>query len=240
MGNTAPPTMLTSKILLVEDSFDVAQNICTYLEASGNQVEWAPDGLLGLESATRERHDVIILDIALPGITGIKLCERLRALGYSKVPILMLTASGELEDKLAAFRAGADDYVVKPFALEELESRLHALRRRAADSLVTSALKVGELEYDVATQLIRRAGRAVQISTKGRQILELLMRNTHRVVSRQEIEQAVWGDDLPESDTLRIHIHALREAVDKPFASALIVTVRGSGYRLTDQHGDYA
>ena len=232
--------MTATKILLVEDNFDVAQNICAYLENSGLSVEWVPDGLLGLDSATRERYDAIILDIALPGMSGIHLCERLRALGYSKVPILMLTASGDLEHKLAAFRAGADDYVVKPFALEELESRLHALRRRVSDTLQTSTLRVSDLEYDVATQTIRRAGRGLQISNKGRQILELLMRNTHRVVSRREIEQAVWGDDVPESDTLRIHIHALREAIDKPFSQALIVTVRGSGYRVTEDHGDYA
>ena len=231
--------MGSTKILLVEDNFDVAQNICTYLEASGNRVEWAPDGLLGLESATREAHDLIILDIALPRFSGIDLCERLRALGLSKVPILMLTASSRLEDKLAAFRAGADDYVVKPFALEELESRIHALMRRSNAASHTSVLRVGDLEYDTATQSIRRAGRFLQVSTKDRQILELLMRNSHRVVSRREIEQTVWGDDPPESDTLRIHIHSLREVIDKPFDLPLIVTVRGSGYRITEDNGDY-
>lgn len=118
-------------ILLVEDDFDVARNICEYFESDGHVVEWAPDGLIGLECATRQVRDVIILDIALPRLSGLELCRRLRELGFTTVPILMLTARSDIPDKVAAFECGADDYVVKPFALEELGGRLTALTRRA-------------------------------------------------------------------------------------------------------------
>jgi DNA-binding response OmpR family regulator len=226
--------MAMTTLLLVEDDFDVAQNICAYLESAAFEVEWAPNGLLGLESATRGAHDLLILDIALPGLSGVDLCARLRALGFSALPIIMLTARGELESKLTAFDAGADDYLVKPFALEELRSRIQALLRRTGNQSSLRVLRVGDLELNVATQTVRRAGRPLAVTATGRKVLEVLMRNPHRVVSRAELEQAVWGDSPPESDALRIHIHGLREVIDKPFERPLLVTVRGSGYRITD------
>lgn len=226
------------KILLVEDDFDVARNVCEFFEAEGHTVEWAPDGLIGLDSATRDRHDAIVLDIAVPRLTGTELCLRLRSLGYTQIPILMLTARSDLDSKILAFDGGADDYVVKPFALEELRSRLMALVRRAAGFNHASLLKVADLELDTATLSARRGGQPLGLTATARKILEALMRNTHRVVLRQELEQLVWGDDPPQSDALKIHIHMLREVVDKPFPSALIKTVRGAGYRLytADEH----
>ena len=221
-------------ILLVEDDFDVAQNICEYFEAGGHTVEWAPDGLIGLECATREGRDVIILDISLPRMSGIDLCHRLRELGFTSVPILMLTARSDLSDKVQAFQFGADDYVVKPFALEELESRIGALTRRVNGFNACSVLRVSDLELDTATHSVKRAEHTLLITATGRKILEALMRNSHRVLSRPEIEQAVWGDDPPQSDSLNIHIHALREVIDKPFDKPLITTIRGAGYRLCD------
>lgn len=226
------------KILLVEDDYDVARNVCEYLEAAAHEVEVAPDGLIGLDCATRERYDCIILDISLPRLTGIQLCERIRSLGFSRVPILMLTAMGALSFKEEAFSAGADDYLVKPFALKELELRLAALLRRSAETRAGAQLRVGDLHYDVMTQEIQRAGQAINLAATSRLILELLMRNTHRVVSRQEIEQVVWGDEPRSGDLVRIHIHNLREAIDKPFPVALLHTVRGVGYRLSS--GDEA
>jgi DNA-binding response OmpR family regulator len=219
-------------ILLVEDDFDVARNICEYFESDDHVVEWAPDGLIGLECATRQERDVIILDIALPRLSGLELCKRLRELGFTTVPILMLTARSEVPDKVAAFEYGADDYVVKPFALEELGSRLAALTRRAYGVEAGARLKVADLEFDTATHSIKRGKQQLSLTATGRKILEALMRNTHRVVSRQEIEHIVWGDDPPQSDSLKIHIHSLREAIDKPFGSALIRTIRGAGYRI--------
>lgn len=221
------------KILLVEDDYDVAKSVCEFLESSAHVVELAPDGLIGLECATRERYDCIILDISLPRLSGIQLCERIRGLGFSSVPILILTAMGTLSYKEDAFTAGADDYLVKPFALKELELRLTALTRRSAESRTGKRLQVSDLSYDVMTQEIRRAGRDISLAVTSRKILELLMRNSHRVVSKQEIEQVVWGESPESSDLVRIHIHTLREAIDKPFGVALLQTVRGIGYRLT-------
>ena len=221
------------KILLVEDDYDVAKNVCEYLEAAAHQVEVAPDGLIGLDCATRERYDCIILDISLPRLSGIQLCERIRSLGFSRVPILMLTAMGALSYKEEAFSAGADDYLVKPFALKELELRLTALARRSVETRAGKQLRVGDLAYDIMTREIRRGEQVITLAATPRLMLELLMRNTHRVVSKQEIEQVVWGDEPQSGDLVRIHIHTLREAIDKPFTRPLLHTVRGVGYRLS-------
>lgn len=221
-------------ILLVEDEFDVARSVCEYLENHGHGVEWAPDGLAGLESATRQGFDIIIIDISLPRMSGIALCRRLRDLGYSSTPMLMLTARDDLASKLEAFEAGADDYVVKPFALEELLVRMNALARRGSGLKSGTRLKVADLEYDLATQKVSRSGMDLSVPLMGRRILELLMRNPHRVVTRQEIESTVWEGDLPQSDVLRIHIHSLRDIIDKPYPVKLLETVRGIGYRLHD------
>jgi len=220
------------KILIVEDDIDVAQNICEYFEDMEHEVEWAPSGLIGLERATSDHHDLIILDIALPQMSGINLCRRIRDLGFYQVPIIMLTARSELTDKLSAFDAGADDYIVKPFAMEELESRAHAIIRRIDRIQTTSVLKVHDLEYNTATQTVRRAGKSIPLTMTERKILRVMMQNTHRVLSRSEIEGMVWGNERPGSDSLRIHIHSLRESIDKPFDNPLIITVRGSGYRI--------
>ena len=192
------------------------------------------DGLAGLESATRQGFDIIIIDISLPRMSGIALCRRLRDLGYSSTPMLMLTARDDLASKLEAFEAGADDYVVKPFALEELLVRMNALARRGSGLKSGTRLKVADLEYDLATQKVSRSGMDLSVPLMGRRILELLMRNPHRVVTRQEIESTVWEGDLPQSDVLRIHIHSLRDIIDKPYPVKLLETVRGIGYRLHD------
>jgi len=230
---------VTMDILLVEDDFDVARSLSDYFESDGHEIEWAPDGVIGLEAATRCAHDVIILDIGLPRLSGLELCRRLRALGMFRVPILMLTARDDLPDKVNAFDFGADDYVVKPVELEELAGRLKALTRRAQGPSA-SCLRVADLEFDAATQTLRRGDRVLAVTRTGRRILEVLMRNSHRVVPRTEIEAFVWGDDPPQSDSLKIHIHSLREAIDRPFGSALIRTVRGVGYRLCGPDQDHA
>ena len=194
--------------------------------------EVAPDGLIGLDCVTRERYDCVILDISLPRLTGIQLCERIRSLGFSDLPVLMLTAMGNLSYKEDAYEAGADDYLVKPFALKELELRINALARRATGGISGKVLQVADLSYDIQTQEIRRADSILNLATTSRKILELLIRNSHRVVSKQEIEQFVWGDSPESSDLVRIHIHTLREVIDKPFAIPLLHTIRGMGYRL--------
>ena len=224
------------KILLVEDDYDVSKNVVEYLEAASNEVELAPDGLIGLDCVARERYDCVILDISLPRLTGIQLCERIRNLGFSDLPVLMLTAMGNLSYKEEAYEAGADDYLVKPFALKELELRLLALVRRISGTKAGSQLQVGGLTYNVMTQEIKRIDQTIELTATSKIILELLMRNSHRVVSKQEIEQMVWGEPPESPDLVRIHIHTLREAIDKPFSIPLLHTVRGVGYRLNFDH----
>lgn len=220
------------KILLVEDDYDVAKSVCEYLETASHEVDLAPDGLIGLDCVTSEKYDCVILDISLPRLTGIQLCERVRNLGFSELPVLMLTAMDSLSYKENAYEAGADDYLVKPFALKELELRLTALMRRISGVRTGRKLEVGDLTYDIMTQQIKRADRDIELTVTSKVILELLMRNSHRVVSKREIEQAVWGEPPESADLLRIHIHTLREAIDKPFSTPLLHTVRGMGYRL--------
>ena len=224
------------KILLVEDDYDVAKNVCEYLEAASHEVSLAPDGLIGLDCVTSEKYDCVILDISLPRLTGIQLCERIRNLGFSDLPVLMLTAMDGLSYKENAYEAGADDYLVKPFALKELELRLTALTRRISGARIGKKLEIGDLTYNIMTQKIKRAGREIDLTVTSKVILELLMRNSHRVVSKQEIEQAVWGEPPESSDLVRIHIHTLRESIDKPFSIPLLHTVRGVGYRLNLEH----
>lgn len=219
-------------ILLVEDDYDLARNVCEYLESSDHEVDIAPDGLIGLDNVTRENYDCVILDISLPRLSGIDLCARIRGQGYADLPVLMLTALGDLSYKEEAFGAGADDYLVKPFSLKELDLRLGALVRRVTGNSLGNRLAVGDLSYNVMTQEISRDGRRIELAVTSRKILELLMRNTHRVVTRREIEQAVWGDYPTSPELIRIHIHLLREAIDKPFPAPLLHTIRGLGYRL--------
>ena len=184
-----------------------------------------------LQLALQERYDIIVLDIMLPGLDGMALCRRLRNEGRSDVPVLMLTARDQLEDKLEGFQAGADDYLVKPFSVKELEVRLQALIQRGT-SQGARVLVVGDLQYDPQTFAATRAGRTLELNPMQRRLLELLMSNTHRVVTREELERHIWGDALPDNDVLRTHIYSLRNVIDKPFAQKLLQTIHGTGYRL--------
>lgn len=220
------------KILLVEDDYDVAKNVCEFLESSSHEVDVAPDGLIGLDCVTQEKYDCVILDITLPRLTGIQLCERIRNLGFSNLPVLMLTAMGNLSFKEAAYAAGADDYLVKPFALKELELRLAALIRRISGNTTDKQLQVGDLKYNIMIQKIYRQEQEIELTAISKKILELLMRNSHRVVPKLEIEKTVWGTPPDSRDLVRVHIHTLRDAIDKPFNVPLLHTIRGIGYRL--------
>ncbi len=220
------------KILLVEDDYDVAKNVCEYLESSSHEVDVAPDGLIGLDCVTQEKYDCVLLDISLPRLTGIQLCERIRNLGFSNLPILMLTAMGDLSYKEEAYAAGADDYLVKPFALKELELRIAALIRRISGNTSEKVLQVGDLKYNVMTQQIMRGDQEIELAAISKKLLELLMRNSHRVVPKLEIEKTIWGIPPDSRDLVRIHVHTLRDAIDKPFATPLLHTIRGIGYRL--------
>jgi DNA-binding response OmpR family regulator len=221
------------RILIVEDNVDMAENIGDYLEAHGHVLDFAMDGISGLHLALTQDFDVIVLDIMLPGMDGLSFSRKLRADADNQTPILMLTARDTLSDKLDGFRAGADDYLVKPFALQELAARLDALVRRT-DRIVRSLLRVADLEVDMGKMAVQRAGYPVVLNRVGLKILTMLMQAYPNVVSRKELEHALWGDTPPGSDALRSHMYALRRAVDKPFNRPLIETVHGVGYRLVE------
>lgn len=219
-------------ILVIEDNRDIAANIADYLEPLGHQLDFAATGTAGFELASRQRFDVIVLDLMLPGQDGLTVCRRLRQEAGVHTPVLMLTARDQLDDKLDGFAAGADDYLVKPFSIRELEARLLALVNRAAQTSRSSQLRVGDLSYNTDTLQAERSGQLLELNPVQRRLLEMLMRNTHRVVTREELEQHLWGNTPPDRDILRTHVYALRSVVDKPFDQRLIQTVHGIGYRL--------
>jgi len=220
-------------LLLIEDHADIAANIAEYFEAQGDVVEHACDGPGGLRTALDRPYDAIVLDLLLPGLDGLSLCRQLRAAGRTRVPVLMLTAKDLLSDKIEGFEAGADDYLVKPFSLAELDARLKALVRRARVTETPRVLSVGDLRFDLDTLEAERGGERVKLNPTTRRILIVLLQNSHRVVSRGELERELWGDQPPQGDFLRAHIHALRTAIDKNFSLKLLHTIHGAGYRLT-------
>lgn len=218
-------------VLLIEDNRDLAGNLLDHLEACGHRVDWASDGLSGLHLAASKPFDAIVLDLGLPGLDGIGLCRRLREEGIA-TPILVLTARGELDDKLLGLEVGADDYLVKPLSLRELEARLRAHARRAAGGLERQRLQVGDLILDERTHQVSRQGKKIVLAPFDYQLLRLLMRASPAVLTRERLEAALWGDDPPDSDALRTHIHRLRQAIDRPFDVPLLHTVPHVGYRL--------
>ena len=223
-------------LLMVEDNPDLVANVVDFLEDRGHTLDIAYNGFAALGFAMQQPYDAIILDLMLPGLSGLEVCAKLRAEGLA-LPVLMLTARDGLDDKLEGFASGADDYLVKPFALAELEARLTAIVRRsqAASRLAgANQLSVGDLALDLATRRLSRAGRPLELPPIPMKLLEALMRRAPRLVSRAELERAVWGDEPPDSDALRAHLHLLRQVIDKPFSYRLLHTVRGFGYRLSD------
>jgi len=220
------------KILVVEDDADIASNIGQYFEDRGHLLDFAYSGNQGLELALGERFDLIILDLMLPGKDGVTLCREFRSRSQHDTPILMLTARDTVDDKIGGFEAGADDYLVKPFSLRELEVRVHALTRRSQAPYAAQVISIGDLELNRATMLVSRDGQPIRLKPRAFHILEYLMDNADRVIPRQELIDHIWSDDPPEGDPLRVHIHNLRAKIDKPFDRELIHTVHGVGYRI--------
>ncbi|GAA5783908.1 DNA-binding response regulator [Chitiniphilus shinanonensis] len=220
------------RILIVEDDAEIAANLYDYLAARGHEVDAAPNGLVGLHLATAHAFDAVVLDLGLPGLDGLTLAQRLRRDAHSPVPILMLTARDTLDDKVAGFDAGADDYLVKPFALKEVELRLQALVKRAQGRVVDQTLRVGALEYDEAGGEIRWQGRELALPPKGLRLLVALMAHPGRLFSRAELEAEVWGHEQGSSDALRTQIAQLRRALTLPDGRCPLLTVHGRGYKL--------
>ena len=225
-------------ILLIEDNRGLAEMVGDFLERRGHVVDHASDGVTGLHLAANQSFDVIVLDLMLPGMSGLALCRKLRQEVKKSTPVLMLSARDTLQDKLDGLNAGADDYLAKPFHIHELEARVRALIRRDRGQVSGEVLCVGDLVLDNATLHLTRAGHELRVSPIGLKLLNILMRKSPRVVSRQDVEHEIWGDAQPDTDALRSHIYNLRKVIDKPFQRPLLHTVRptGSGYRLADLH----
>lgn len=218
-------------LLIIEDNPDLLENLSDFFEARGHSVDISRNGLGGLSFALENCYDVIVLDLMLPGMDGLEVCARLRSEGRD-TPVLMLTARDTMSDKLEGFGSGADDYLVKPFAMPELEARLMALVRRGRSQSVRTHLVVEDLSFELDRFRVERAGRRIDLAPIPLRILELLMRRSPSVVRREELERAVWGDSPPDSDALRAHMHALRSAVDRDASVHLVHTIRGIGYQL--------
>lgn len=216
--------------LLVEDNLSLAETVISYFELEGIECDYASTGSQGLDLASSNQYETILLDINLPRMSGLEVCEALRHKGVD-TPVLMLTARDTLEDKLAGFDAGTDDYLVKPFELRELAARVKALAKRKSSQ--AQKLEVGPLSLDLSRKVATRTGQTLNLTPTGWKILELLMRESPNVVSREKMANALWDDgDLPDSDVLKVHLHKLRQQVDKPFDSKLLHTVASHGVAI--------
>lgn len=220
-------------VLIIEDNAALAANIYDYLEACGHHPDAAPDGESGLGLLALNRYDAVVLDWMMPRMDGMTMLARLRRELKSRIPVLVITARDQLEHKLEGFTTGADDYVVKPVALPELEIRLRVLAARAGGApAAAQVLEVADLRFDLGTLQVTRGGRQVAMTPVRRRLLELLMRRSPGLVRREELETLIWNDRVPDNDVLRSHMHMLRKAVDAAQERKLVVTVAGSGYRL--------
>lgn len=225
------------RILIIEDNADIVANLYAYFEPRGHQVDSAANAYAGLALASEQAYDVIVLDIMMPGMNGMELCRKLRHELLSATPVLMLTARDTLQDKLTGFASGADDYLVKPFSLAELDVRLQALVRRSRNNVLSNTtLHVGDLVFNTATYRAARAGRSLTLTRTGFIVLKVLMQHAPHVVPRETLEREIWGDDRPDSDALRTHIHSLRQTLDKEAAYPMLRTVPGIGFQLVTPH----
>ncbi|MFD1260900.1 response regulator transcription factor [Entomomonas asaccharolytica] len=221
------------KILVIEDNKDILINVVDYLSIKGYDVDCAQNGITGLNLATENFYDLIVLDIMLPGMDGLEVCKLLRSDPRKTVPIIMLTARDSIDDRIAGFKTGADDYLIKPFALAELVARIEAVIRRS-QGVGQYLLQVGDLIYNLDTFVVQRAGVTLKLTPLALKLLEVLMKKSPNVVRREILEQQVWGDEIPDTDILRSHIHQLRQIIDKPFDKPLLHTIPKLGYKLAE------
>jgi DNA-binding response OmpR family regulator len=218
------------RVLIVEDERDIADNIADYLASRRHAVTLAANATDGMQLANARDFDVIVLDVMLPDMDGFSFCRRLREDGRA-TPVLMLTARERLSDKLEGFRSGTDDYLTKPFALEELTVRLIALSRRGRAS-ESRTLRVGPLELDRVSRQVVRSGRPLELSAAPLKILIALMEASPGLVPRETLEALLWGDEARAPDALRAQIYLVRKAIELPSTPPLLVTVHGVGYRI--------
>jgi two-component system OmpR family response regulator len=221
------------KVLLVEDNESVAQFVRKGLAEAGHTVDYAANGRDGLFLAASEPYDAVVLDRMLPGgIDGLGIIESLRRTG-NRTPILILSALGEVDERIRGLRAGGDDYLAKPFAIGELLARLEALTRRGSSAPVETVLRVAELEMDLLSRKVTRAGKAIAVQPREFKLLEYLMRHAGQVVTRTMLLENVWDYHFdPQTNVIDVHVSKLRQKIDAGFARPLLHTVRGAGYKL--------
>lgn len=225
------------KLLLVEDHRDIAGIIFDFFEIKGHCIDYADNGELGLTLAKENHYDVIILDLMLPKVDGLAVCEQLRSEGVD-TPVVMLTALDQKDDMLKGFTRGADDYVVKPFDLHVLEARISALYRRRVGDVSSQRLCFGDLSLNLSDQTASRAGQRIHLNQTQFTILKLLISREQHFVSRDELLETLWPDEVPDSDILRSHIYQLRNLIDKPFDEAYLKTFPKKGYALVSTAAD--
>lgn len=219
------------KILLMEDEVKTIQSIKQGLEENGFEVDFCYDGLIGLHLCRRNEYNLIITDIIMPGMNGFDVCKELRREG-NQTPVLMLSALGELQDKLVGFDAGADDYLTKPFAFQELLARIRALTKRFQQVHIgTNTIRFSDLEMDLDGKSVRRAGKLIELTAKEFLLLEFLLRNQGRVVSKNEISEKVWDLDFSSNtNVVEVYITLLRKKIDRDFDIKLLHNIYGMGY----------
>lgn len=222
-------------VLLIEDDLDLAATVIQYLELENIQCDHANNGISGLNLLSQNNYDALLLDLNLPRMDGISLCEKIRAEG-NDTPVLMLTARDQLSDKIQGFQAGTDDFLVKPFALEELVLRVQSLTRRRSGQV--TRLTCGDLILDLTRRRAERGGIALHFSPVGWKLLEALTRASPAAVSREKLQASVWGDDPPDSNSLKVHMHHLRKSLETGFSETLLHTVQGYGFALYPQETD--
>lgn len=216
-------------ILLIEDDLDLAATLIDYLSLESIRCDHASNGQHGLAQVQTQHYDAVLLDLNLPRLDGLTLCRALRDQG-DDIPILMITARDGLQDKLEGFHAGTDDFLVKPFAMEELIVRLQALTRRRSGQI--KRFQAGDLIMDLSAHEVTRNGQSLKLSPIGWKLLEVLIRAAPEAVSKERLIAAVWGDDQPDSNTLKVHMHHLRKSVDHHFEHPMIQTLPGFGFAL--------
>ena len=221
------------QVLLIEDDPDIASMISRGLTEAGYAVSVAPDGNTGLQMATGHKYDIYVIDIMLPGINGLALCQMLRK-AKDHTPILMLTALGTTENVTTGLDAGADDYLTKPFKFAELQARIRALIRRQTGSFAEEhTLSIGDLEVNLDARTVRRSGKDITLTSTEYRMLEYFMKNQRKVISRMDLLENVWGVDFNmATNVVDVYVNYLRKKIDKDFEEKLIHTVIGMGYIL--------
>jgi two-component system OmpR family response regulator len=233
-GRTLPAAAEAMHLLLIEDDLQAAEYLIKGLRESGYAVEHSADGRDGLAKATSQRYDVIIADRQLPFLDGLAIIGTLRERG-DRTPVLILSALGTVDDRVQGLKVGGDDYLTKPFAFAELLARIEALNRRSSNAAELTRLKVGDLELDLLSRRVTRAGRAIELTAKEFQLLEYLMRRPGQVITRTMLLEGVWNLHFdPQTNIIDVHMSRLRNAIDRGFPKSLIHTVRGAGYVLRD------